>query len=206
MNKTRESSRGLTLIEVVVSTLLVSTILLASLNASATFQRNQSAARERISGRELGNQILDEITCRDFRDRVEPGFGVEADESTDDRGTFDDVDDYHLYSESTPTHRDGSKIAIFDGWSYSISVLAVEADTNGITTSGASIDSPMRLIVVQCTSPSGDDVDSGALVCDRGTDALETTSYEVWRRVRLTFSDREIDVTTPLRNQPEPTP
>ncbi|MEM8668356.1 MAG: hypothetical protein AAGG48_12635 [Planctomycetota bacterium] len=202
--KRQRLHHGLTLIEVVVSILLVSTILLASLGASAAMKRNQSAARDRNIGRELGRQILGEITCRDFRDRKDAAFGLELDEFANDRTTFDDVDDYHNYVQSTPTHRDGSLDRRFEGWRYQVSVTPVEFDTNGVTTTGASVDSPLRLIRVDCTSASGETVQATMLISARSLDVDASTSYEVWRRVTLDFGDRQIDLTTPLRNQPIP--
>jgi len=203
---THKCRRGLTLIEVVVSTLLVSTILLASLNAAASFQRNQSAMRASIQSRELADRIFNEITCRYFRDPVEPGFGVEADEFPDTRSSFDDIDDYDQYSEQGPTRRDGTNIDGFAGWSYVIRVVPVEADTSGVTTSNATVLSPLRRITVSCTSPDGETIDSVALVSDRNLNNSDSTSFETWRRLQLRFSDREIELTSPLRNQPESTP
>lgn len=195
---------GLTLIEVVVSIVLVSTIMLVSLTASANLMRNQAESRNTNNARQLGTQILDEITALDFRDRVDPTFGIESGESTGNRTTMDDVDDYHGYSESTPTHRDGTAIDEFDGWSYSVQIVPANADTNGVTTTGATTDSLLRLVIVSCTSPDGTTTDSAALVADCKTDSDETDSYERWRRIKLDFTDREVNITTPLRNHPEP--
>jgi type II secretory pathway pseudopilin PulG len=201
---TRPLRRGLTLVEVAVSILLVSTILLASLTASASLMRNQAQSRRQNEARSLGSVMLDEITSQSFQDQVQPTFGLEADESAGDRTTFDDVDDYHEYGQSSPTHRDGTVMDAYAGWSYSIRVLPVLPDADGVTTTGASSDSSLRLIQVRCTSPEGGEIVSAALVSDCVTDATETTSYERWRRLELQFSDREIIMTTPLRNQPEP--
>ncbi len=200
---TRYRHDGLTLIEVVVSTLLVSTVMLASLAASANLLRNQAAAREKTDAQMLGTQILDEITAQDFRDRVDAEFGLEPDESAKDRMTFDDIDDYHKYGEANPTHRDGTAINGFTGWTYEIEILMVEAGENSVTSKAADSGSPLRLIRVRCNSPKGDEFASTALAADYVTDAPKTTSYEKWRRIKLQFPDREINLTTPLRNQPQ---
>ncbi|MGB0597139.1 MAG: type IV pilus modification PilV family protein [Rubripirellula sp.] len=203
MNQHRHE--GLTLIEVVVSTLLVSTIMLTSLAASANLLRNQAATRAKTEAQTLGTQILDEITAQDFEDRIDAQFGLEPDESLDDRMTFDDIDDYQKYGEANPTHRDGTAINGFADWTYEIEVLMVEAGENSVTSKEADSGSPLRLIRVRCISPEGAEFTSTALVADCATDAPSTTSYEKWRRIKLQFEDREISLATPLRNQPQAT-
>ena len=194
---------GLTLIEVVVSTLLVSTVMLTSLAASTNLLRNQTAARAKTTAQVLSSQILDEITAVDFEDRLKAEFGLEPDESNDDRTTFDDVDDYHDYGETTPTHRDGTAIDGFAGWSYTVEILKAEADENGVTTVSVDGESLLRLIRVRCVSPEGASFLSTALVANCNNNVPESASYEQWRRIRFQFPDRELQLTTPLRNQPQ---
>ena len=83
-----------------ISIVLVSTILLVSINASASLLRNNSQQRNTNSSTHLAAQILDEVSSMDFRDRVDPVFGIESDENASDRNTFDDVDDYALEGRS----------------------------------------------------------------------------------------------------------
>ena len=84
--------RGLTLIEVLISIILVSSMLLVSLAASANLMRNSNSRRDIRQGQLLATQLLDEVTVMDYRDRNSPVFGLEADELGSDRTTFDDVD------------------------------------------------------------------------------------------------------------------
>lgn len=196
---------GVTLIEVMISMVLVTTILLVSLTASANLMRNNGERRNTNQGQQLAAQILDEVSSMDFRDRSNPVFGLETGEVATDRTTFDDVDDYNSYACTPPKHRDGTLISGFDGWSFSVAVYPADPDATGITTTGAGVRSPLRIIQVFCTAPDGTTTDAGTLVSDTPHDTSETTSYERWRRVKLTFPDREITVTAPLRNKPDPT-
>lgn len=197
--------RGVTLIEVMVSIVLVSTILLVSLAASANLMRNDHERRSRNDGHQLAAQILDEVSSMDFRDRIDPVYGLESGETATDRTTFDDVDDYHNYSSTPPTHRDGTAIVGYDGWSFSVDVYPANPDATGITTTDAGVRSPLRIIEVLCTAPDGVTTNDGMLVSDTPHDITATTSYERWRRIKLTLPDREITVTAPLRNRPDPT-
>jgi type II secretory pathway pseudopilin PulG len=198
-------SRGVTLIEVTISIVLVSTILLVSLTAAANLMRNDSERRNTNQGQQLAAQILDEVSSMDFRDRSDPVFGLESGEIATDRTTFDDVDDYNSYASTPPKHRDGTLISGYDGWSFSVAVYPADPDATGITTSSAGVRSPLRIIQVFCTAPDGATTDAATLVSNTPNDITATTSYEKWRRVKLTFPDREITVTAPLRNRPDPT-
>jgi len=194
---------GVTLIEVMISMLLVSTVLLVSLTASANLMRSSAERRDTSDGQWLAAQFLDEVSSMDFRDRSNPLFGVESDESAADRSTFDDVDDYDGYSSTPPTHRDGSTIRGYDGWTLSMFIVRADPVAGGITTTNSDDRSPLRLIRVICSAPQGQSVAATTLVSNVPNNANETTSYEKWRRVKLKFPDREIEVTAPLRNQPD---
>jgi type II secretory pathway pseudopilin PulG len=196
---------GVTLIEVMISIVLVSTILLVSINASATLLRNNLQQRNANHSAHLALQILDEVSSRDFRDRVNPVFGIESGENSSDRTTFDDVDDYHGYKSTPPTHRDGSVISGYDGWSFSVTIAPADPVANGISTTSADESSPLRIIGVVCTTPEGTEIREATMVSDTASDIADTTSYDKWRRIKLSFEQREINVTAPLRNQPDST-
>lgn len=199
-------ARGVTLIEVMISIVLVSTILLVSVTASANLLRNSQVRRDTNQSHQLAGQFLDEISSLDFRDRVGPTYGLEVGEIGSDRTTFDDVDDYHGYVVSPPRNRDGSVIEGFDGWTVSVAVWPADPDATGITTTDATAQSLMRLIVVVCTTPGGVTKTSGTLISGVPRGITEYQSYEQWREVKLDFPDRELRVSAPLRNSPSPSP
>jgi Tfp pilus assembly protein PilV len=198
---------GITLIEVMVSLILVSTILLVSLSASASLQRQQFETRSASVGKQLAFELLDEITAMDFQDRESPAFGIEADEIVGDRSTFDDVDDYHNYSSTPPKFRDGTEIASFARWTISVTVVPSDPDVMGVTTTTSDSDSPLRIVNVICESPTGETSNASALVSNVSNNLPSSTSYSKWQRTKLTFpGGREVHVTSPLRNHPEPSP
>ncbi|MFK8112763.1 MAG: prepilin-type N-terminal cleavage/methylation domain-containing protein [Rubripirellula sp.] len=203
----RQSYCGVTMIEVMVSLVLVSTILLVSLSASANLLRNDVQQRNSTDGKILAQRLMDEVSAMEFEDTSEPIFGLETGESGSNRSAFDDVDDYHGYTMSPPTYRDGTTINGFTTWSVSITVTPVEPDATGVTTAAANANSPLRLIVVTCTTPDGSTVDASTLISNVPSSLPVNSPYDRWRRTKLTFEDgREIQVSAPLRNQPTPSP
>ncbi len=201
--RTPEQQRsGVTLIEIMISLILVSTVLLVSLTASANLLRNSAVQRAAADAEGLANQILDEISALDFRDREDPVFGLESTENAADRTTYDDVDDYHGYVASPPSHRDGTPIEGYTGWSFSVSILSAEPDATGIVTSNDD-QQPLRVITVNCTAPDGTVFDESTLVAEVPSDIPDSTSYHRWRQIKLQFPSRDLTVTSPLRNHPD---
>ena len=193
---------GLTLIEILVSILLVSMVLIVSLSASANLLRNDHQQQTNTRLDDLSAIIMDEITSRHFQDPDTPIFGIESDESSASRLTLDDVDDYHNYTQSTPTYRNGDAITGFDGWSISVNVSPATVDSTGVVTSVDNND-PLRMITLTCTSPDGEQTTSRAIVSNTPIDLPDSVPIELWRKLDLNFADRTISVTAPLRNQPD---
>ena len=206
MNRRVPTRKGVTLIEVMISIVLVSTVLLVTVTASANLMRNHNLSRHRSAGHHLTGQILDEVSSMDFADRTDPIFGIEADEMAATRTTLDDVDDYNGLVVAPPTFRNGTAIEGYTGWSFAVTVTAADPSPSGITTVGATQDSPLRIIEVVCTAPDGTATTASTLVSDVSSDLGETDSYESWRRLTLNFPDRELNVAVPLRNHPSPSP
>ena len=200
----RCSRRGLSMIEVVVSTLLVATILVVSLTASGNLLRNHSQQQAGVDGKALAAKLLDEVTALAFEDDdvAQRVFGREPDEDAADRSTWDDVDDYHGLALSPPTHRDGETIAGYSDWSLAITVTPAEPTADGVSLSGDAT-APLRHIAVRCTSPAGVVHDAEAYVSRVPSDVPGGTAHQRWRSVSLTFPDgTTIDVDAPLKNQP----
>ena len=195
---------GLSLLEVVISLILVSTIMLVSITASANLLRSRVESLQSVDGHELAFQMLDEVTSVAFEDAdSDRVFGRESSETSTTRSDFDDVDDYHGYTVSPPTHRSGAAIAGWESWSVSIAVSRAQAVSAGIVASNSD-DAPLRLVTVTCTSPSGSTLSESMLISAVSSDIPPNTSYEKTRRLTLKFANhRSIDLTVPLRNQPD---
>ena len=205
-HRSGRSRQGVTLLEVIISLILVSTIILVSITASANLIRNKSISMESVRGHDLAFQILDEVTAARFEDADddERTFGREGSETATNRTDFDDVDDYHNYFSSPPVHRDGSPVAGLAGWSFSVTVEPAQATTGGIVTTDDTA-APLKLVMVTYVAPSGLTDAESMLVSEVPTNLPDNTASENWRSVTLTFPNgRSIDVSGPLRNAPEP--
>jgi type II secretory pathway pseudopilin PulG len=205
-NRQRRKRRGVTLLEVIVSLILVSTIILVSITASANLMKHKSVSMESVRGHELAFQILDEVTAVGFADADEDErtFGREPSETATNRSDFDDIDDYHNYVSSPPAHRDGTPIAGLANWSFSVTIVPAQATSNGIVTTDDPT-APLKLVTVTYVAPSGLTDAESMLVSQVPTNLPNTAAHENWRLITLTFpSGRTIQVSGPLRNEPEP--
>lgn len=199
--------RGLTLMEVIVSTFLIATVMVVSLTASANLLRNRVEQQNWIAGNDLAREMLDEVTAMEFRDPDGgANFGLEADETAADRMTYDDLDDYHNYVSTPPTRRDSAAIANYTGWSVSVSVQPADPIAAGVNVTTNFL-SPLRLVTVVCTAPDGSSASQSMVISDVPTDVPSDASYERWQQTTFSFpGEGEISVTTPLRNLPLTTP
>jgi type II secretory pathway pseudopilin PulG len=118
---------GFTVIEAVISTIIVAIMLVAALGtvgASRLVQQETSLADR---GRLLAESLLAEIMQQQYQDPNEPVvFGSEADEATATRVDFDDVDDYHGWSAGPPVAKDGTALTIAPGWTRNVAVVWVD--------------------------------------------------------------------------------
>jgi type II secretory pathway pseudopilin PulG len=100
--------RGFTQIEILVSTLLMGILMVASLGSIAGTLQRGSLEATRSRAQLAAEAILQEILLLPNRDpQCDCGFGLESGESGKSRAGFDDVDDYDNYLESPLTTKDG---------------------------------------------------------------------------------------------------
>jgi len=145
--------KGMTLIEGVISIVIVTTMLVAALSALGSFSRARRSQFDRCAGAALARALMSEILQTRYIEPVsDVSFGLEDGEADDVRSAWDDVDDYNGLSESWPKTKDGVKIAGADGWTRSVAVEFVQP-TNPNTTS--SEDTGLVRISVSATSPTG---------------------------------------------------
>ncbi|MEO2013245.1 MAG: hypothetical protein ABGZ53_02640, partial [Fuerstiella sp.] len=103
--------RGITLIEVSVSSVLVGMIVVTSLKCLAMSVHTSGAAVNRTQANLLAEDLMEEILEQDYSDPDDtPVFGIETAESTSVRADWDDVDDYDGWSASPPQNVDGDSI------------------------------------------------------------------------------------------------
>lgn len=126
--------RGFTLLEVMVSTVLVGTILAGALTTVGSVLRQRSRGVDSIRGMLLAEQLLSEILAQNYVEPDElPLFGPELSELLS-RETYDDVDDYHGWDRSPPQDRSGAALEGFAGWRRRVTVEFVDpAQPSGTT-------------------------------------------------------------------------
>lgn len=118
---------GFTLIEAVISMLIVGTMLAAALSTVGASRISQYRTSRNHCGRLLAELLMAEILRQDYQ---EPdglaGFGTESGEAGTTRAAFDDVDDYHNWSSNPPVSQDGTAIPAMDGWQRNVTVAWID--------------------------------------------------------------------------------
>jgi type II secretory pathway pseudopilin PulG len=128
-------SSGLTLIEVIASTIIVSMMAVAALNALAAATKSANSIGNRAIAAGLADELMSEILMQAYSDPdSSPVFGHESGESTTVRSAFDDVDDYNAWNASPPQYRDGTVIPDRTNWRQRVAVTYV-VPTNPTQTS-----------------------------------------------------------------------
>ncbi len=119
--------QGLSLIEVVVSTLLVGIMLIGAMNCLGAVIRGRMEISHEARAPQLAQQLMAEILNTEYQDTGPlPLFGLEVGELGINRLDFDDVDDFNGWSKSPPQHRDGTPVANSSGWSREVTVQWVD--------------------------------------------------------------------------------
>jgi Tfp pilus assembly protein PilV len=159
--------RGTTLVEVAVSAVLVGLMLVATMNAVGAVFRTRLVARQRQQGETLARELMAEIFQASYEDpQGGTTFGLEPDESGSTRAKFDDVDDYHGYSESSLADKAGTALPDCTGWSRKVTISRVEPAQPMLGVTG---ETGVKLITVTATSPSGQQFTLQALRAKKGT-------------------------------------
>ncbi len=124
-------TRAFSLVEAVVSIVIVGVMLAASLQTVGIAKQNERIAGDKCRGMQLAQQLMSEILSQPYDDPEAPGIlGLEAGETAGPgRSLFDDVDDYNDWSASPPQSKDGTAIADLAGWSRTVSVALIDPAT-----------------------------------------------------------------------------
>jgi Tfp pilus assembly protein PilV len=126
-NSNSRGQGGFTLIEAVISTVIVSVMFVAALNTVGAARIAEHKAALVGRGRTLAESLMAEILLQSYQ---EPGstyvFGREAGESDTSRAAYDDVDDYRGWTESPPVTKDGTALPNSANWSRTVTVEWVD--------------------------------------------------------------------------------
>ncbi len=119
-------SRGFTLVEAVISIVLVGVLLVAAINtlgATAVSKRN---IEHQARGYTLAQDLMAEILSQAYEEPVDTvTFGRES-ESGGDRTDWDDIDDYDGWSATPPEDKDGVPLDGYGQWTRSVEVAFVK--------------------------------------------------------------------------------
>ncbi len=147
--------RGLSLVEVAVSTLLVGMLLTASLKSVGGVVHTRVTAERIHDGTTLAMDLMNEILSQEY---IEPTqspifFGYENNpETPQNRINYDDVDDYNGWSRSPPRTKDDTVLTEYTGWTRSSSISWVQRNSPN-TVAGTS--EGLLRIIVTVTDPLG---------------------------------------------------
>lgn len=125
MQRTR---RGITLMETVLSVLLVGGVLAATLQVVGPTARATQLAGDEALAIYLADELLQEIDAQPYEDpaTLANTIGTEAGESAPgNRSSFDDVDDYHGWSGNVQNAVGVAMTGLSGTWTRSVTVVFV---------------------------------------------------------------------------------
>lgn len=126
---------GFSLIEVAVSSILVGSILVAAMNTTGAVLRFRSSSSDQARATLLASDLLTEIQNQPYSDPNQTAvFGRESGETV--RSQFDDVDDYHTWTESPPQNLAGTALPGFTGWARTVTVARAQRNAPMQTAAG----------------------------------------------------------------------
>jgi prepilin-type N-terminal cleavage/methylation domain-containing protein len=118
--------RGLSLIEVVASTMIVGLMAVAALNSLGAATQSAESIGNRAVALGLADELMAEILQSSYSDPTQtPLLGRESGESATPRSGFDDVDDYNGWNQSPPRYRDGTVMPLRTDWRQRVAVAYV---------------------------------------------------------------------------------
>lgn len=128
--------RGLTLLETVLSLLILGGAFVAALNTIASARASQSSAADRRLGLVLAEDLMAEILAQEDYRESNLVFGPESDERDGKRASFDDIDDYNGWKASPPVTSTGDSIAGTEAYTRAVTVGYVQSSNPAVSASG----------------------------------------------------------------------
>jgi len=185
------------MVESVICVVIVSGMLVASLEMLGTTARLRRSQGEQCRAAMLARQLMAEIVQYNYTDPSAATL-ILGPELGETRAAFNDVDDYNGLSETPPKTASGTAIAGYTGWSRS--VLVEYADPSNPGGAASLTDQNLKRITITVMAPSGR---SFKLVALRSRySAYEksysnSSSYPAWATVSVQIgTDSSTKVTT----------
>lgn len=136
----------MTLVEVVVASVIVATLLVAALTTVAGAASAGRALEAQERAVLLAEELMNEIVMLPYEDPDEPTLACGPETGESGRAAFDDVDDYHGWTESPPQDAQGVAKASMSAWARQVTVTWVHAAD--LTTASAVESGVKRIEVV----------------------------------------------------------
>ncbi len=140
--------RGFTMIEGVLSTIVVGVMMVAAVRVVAASRMVQYKNAAMVEGSLLAESLLAEIAGKPYEDTDSPVFGREGGEVGATRADLDDVDDYHGWSEAPPCEADGTPIPGLETWGREVRVDRVPASNLQV---GSATETGAKRVTVKVT-------------------------------------------------------
>lgn len=196
--------QGLSLLETTLATVLVSLTLVASLNSLAFVLNTTGRDAQTLQASQIAQSVLAEIASRPFLDptTTSTSIGLDAGE-TSERATWDDCDDYHNWSTTTITDRNGQVLPGASGWTLQVNVTYGDPSEPLRKVSSSS---RFKCIELVLNSPSARQFKYYALRAERGVlTSQQAAGSSVLAAVDVAFQATEKSSTTSTRlhNQQE---
>jgi len=177
---------GITLIETVLSILIISVLLTVALNLLGGVAKARATQNRSQEVQSLGWDLLTEVLQAYYEDPDIPdGWGPEPGEASDTRSDFDDIDDYDNWTASPPQAKDGTPIAGWEQWKRGVTVTRVDPQ---FIFSPMSTDLGLRRVEVAVEDPNGNVTTYYALQAKGGlrpAGAGDEVTYVTWTGIRL---------------------
>ncbi|HQL53942.1 MAG: prepilin-type N-terminal cleavage/methylation domain-containing protein [Phycisphaerae bacterium] len=142
--------RSFSLVEVVVSVLIMGVMFVAALNTVGAARGGEYRLAEREQALLLAQALMAEILQQAYIDAAGAygTWGLGSAEVTGTRSEFDDVDDYDDWQASPPQNKDGTPIAWAGDFGHAVDVAWVTAGNLSQTSSS---ETGIKRIVVTVT-------------------------------------------------------
>jgi MSHA pilin protein MshD len=189
-HRTTSSRPGFTLVESLMSVLIVSLVLVAALGTIGAIGRTRQVQVDRAAAAQFGDQLMSEILQCYYQDPSGAGpLGPDTGESSRDQ--FDDVDDYDKWQSTAPPKlRDGTLMTDYARWKASVDVDYARLSGPRNTESS---DTGLKRIRLKITTPAGATYEMFAARAATGAyeqAPTESTTYLTYGGIAARIGDR----------------
>jgi len=128
MRHTHQTNHAFTLVETVVSMLLVAFVIVSTLSIVGPIARSSTVQADKLVAANLANEMAEEIGSKLFIDPAaesQDALGIDKDDSVFIRSMYDDIDDFHGWSSSPPKNSFGGPYTSMKEWTRSVTVMHV---------------------------------------------------------------------------------